>query len=212
MTLLYTADHHHLVDFSYFLPSSLNSSGGGGGAGGYVEGYIENLRPGFNFFLASGGLGSSTGDGESAQVSFFGDENEIFAEGGHGGRASTSVNNFLRIGKGGEGGSAGGGQAAISATGGAGADGCIFLPTAAGSKCMATGGNGGSNSAGSASTSFASTLSTFEENAMLPGAPGWFFGAGGSGGKSTAHVGFEGSTDISGGDGASAFLQIQEFG
>lgn len=177
-----------------------------------MEARIENPHPTYDFFLAIGGQGTEI-DGESASRSYFGSELELYANGGEGGKTSQIIFNinFVAVGKGGQGGTAGGSLSTFICDGGAGDS--AFASMDAGTELgFSMDGIGGSNHIGSIGeySIIASTQQSFSIQ-IANGVPGLLYGAGGSGGKAISFPTDVNNNFVTGGDGASAYLIIHEF-
>lgn len=140
------------------------SIGGGGGAGGYVEAWITDPNPSYQYFLATGGLGGLGGSaGENASTSTFSGPGELFADG----KGGESISNSLSIGqsviaKAGSGGFAGGNLPGIvvTTTGGSGETELGIVGNLA-DNGMVCGGSGGTNLVGSVPASLSSPFFSF---------------------------------------------------
>lgn len=181
-------------------------AGSGGGGGGYVEAWIHNPFPRYNYFVAtggSGGIGNSTG--KSPKLSWFSDPAHVFATGGGGGamlaEMSTDIN--INVAAGGAGGSGGGSLANLVIDGGQGGQALCSRPMRyTFTVNFALGGNGGAAGKKSGAAQGACIAG---EAGSRNGVMGLDYGGGGSGATSL------GGLAANGGNGANGHLIITMF-
>lgn len=186
------------------LTPSIVQVGGGGGGGGYVEGWIDEpkIHLQFPYFLAHGGEGGMNSTGSPAELSWFLDPAQLYAEGGGGGAMveAPSSDHGIVYGVGGHGGNAGGLLASNVSIGSQGGNGQASY----GLPAFATGGQGGA--AGQKSgASRGSTVAGVGINGTMNGFPGIPYGGGG-GGACVRNIPL--GQNVVGGRGADAFMVV----